>query len=153
MVVPMGMLQSAGAEAQKQAHGWLGPEHFLLALLAEPSIATETLADLGVTYDRFDADLRRLRTVNGQPLPAYDPKQGLRLNPAGQKLSGMARAFAIAGGSARPQALHWLLSMVYMDNAPATHLHAMGVSAAAILEALRRRGVAVPAVEPPIYRA
>ena len=148
-----GMFNRAAAEARKLEHSWIGPEHFLLALLAEPSPATDALAAVDVTYERFETHLRSLRYVSGQPLPAYDPERTLSLNPAAHDLRGLAKGFAIASGSSRRQPLHWLLAMIYMDHTPATHLDSLGVSARAILDALRQRGIAVPAVEPPTYRA
>jgi hypothetical protein len=42
-------------------HGWVGPDHYLLALLAEPSPATEALAEPGVTDDRKGLSRSRAR--------------------------------------------------------------------------------------------
>jgi hypothetical protein len=39
-------------EAKRLDHGWVGTEHFLLALTARPSLAQEALAQLGLTYER-----------------------------------------------------------------------------------------------------
>jgi len=121
-----GMFNRAAAEARKLEHSWIGPEHFLLALLAEPSPATDALAAVDVTYERFETHLRGLRYVSGQPLPAYDPERTLSLNPAAHDLRGLAKGFAIASGSSRRQPLHWLLAMIYMDHTPATHLDSLG---------------------------
>jgi hypothetical protein len=42
--------------------------------------------------------------------------------------------------------------MLYEEYGVAVRLHPRGASQAAILEALRRRGIGVPEVEPPLYR-
>ena len=50
--------RQAFEQARWLEHGWVGPEHFLLALLAESSVASEALAELGVTYDEYVEHLR-----------------------------------------------------------------------------------------------
>jgi hypothetical protein len=58
----------------------------------------------------------------------------------------------LAWGHRWPVPEHFLLAMVYEDDGMAARLHSLGASQPAILEALRRRGVRVPEVEPPAYR-
>ena len=45
-----------------------------------------------------------------------------------------------------------MLAMVYGEHAVGPLLHEAGASEQALLDALARRGVAVPAVDPPVYR-
>ena len=54
--------------------------------------------------------------------------------------------------SHRPEAEHFLLSMTYSEYAIAPLLHRLGSSEQDLLEALARRGVRVPEVDPPLYR-
>jgi len=145
------MLGRASDQARRLNHGWVGPEHYLLALLAEPSTATEALAELGVTYNRLAEELRNQTGDPDWPPPRYD-ENGLSPSPAAYKLDARAEGLALAEGHRVPEPEHFLLAMVYEDYGVAGQLHHLGVSQPAILEALRRRGVRVPEVEPPLYR-
>jgi ATP-dependent Clp protease ATP-binding subunit ClpA len=145
------MLDRAAEQARRLNHGWVGPEHYLLALLAEPSTATEALAELGVTYERLDDYLRNQGEDPDWPPPRYDGK-GLSPNPRTYRLEARAEGLALAWGHRWPAPEHWLLAMVYEDNGVAGQLHHLGASQQAILDALRRRGVRVPDVDPPRYR-
>lgn len=145
---PAGMLSRAAEQARLLDEGWLGPEHFLLALLVEPSDAADALADAGVTHQRLADQVRSMRSVGG----AFDPKVGSSPNPAANRLMGCAIGFAAASGERQPAPRHWLLAMLYVDDRVAMHLHSLGVSAAAVLGSLRSRGVSVPDVEPHVYR-
>jgi ATP-dependent Clp protease ATP-binding subunit ClpA len=147
------MLGRAADQARRLDHGWVGPEHYLLALLAEPSVATEALAEVGVTYDRLDDQLRNQEEEEPEwAPPRYDQAKGLSPNPAAYQLEARAEGLALAWGHRWPEPEHFLLAMVYADDGVAARLHHLGASQPAVLEALRRRGVRVPEVEPPAYR-
>ncbi|SRR6266508_1275090 len=139
-------------QARRLNHGWIGPEHYLLALLAEPSVATQALGDLGVTYDRVREYLQTREGDPDWPDPRYDAQKGLSPNPAAYQLAARAEGFAFAWGHRSPAAEHWLLAMVYAEYEVAQLLHHLGVSQQAVLAALRQRGIRVPNVEPPPYR-
>ena len=141
----------AGAVAQRLDHGWIGTEHVLLALFDEPSPATEALEELGVTRDLAEEAARTMGDIEPRP-PRYDPKAGLSPNPAWYKLTGCAKGLALAAGRRRPGPEHYLLAMVYGEHGVAELLHRVGSSQEALREALARRGVPVPAVDPPAYR-
>jgi Clp amino terminal domain, pathogenicity island component len=145
------LTRQAFEQARWLDHGWVGPEHFLLALLTEASVATEALAEVGVTYDGF---IERMRNQQGDPpVPRYDPEKGLTgPNPAGHQLMGCAKGFAAAWGHRSPAPEHWLLAMVYADDGLAWLLHHYGASQQVLLDALRRRGVHIPDLDPPPYR-
>jgi len=145
------MLGRAADQARRLDHGWVGLEHHLLALLAEPSPATEALAELGVTYDRLAERLRSRTGDPDWPPPSYDGK-GLSPSAATYKLEARAEGLALAWGYRVPEPEHVLLAMVYEDYGVTGLLHHLGASQPAILEALRRRGVRVPEVDPPLYR-
>jgi Clp amino terminal domain, pathogenicity island component len=142
----------AGAEAQRLDHGWIGTEHVLLAVFAEPSPATEALEELGVTRDRVEETARAAGDIEPRP-PRYDPKAGLSPNPAWYKLTGCATGLALAAGRRHPKPEHLLLAMVYEELYPVPGLlHEIGSSERALVDALARRGVPVPAVDPPVYK-
>ena len=109
------MLETA-KQARRLNHGWIGPEHYLLALLAEPSVATEALGDLGVTYDRVREYLQTSEGDPDWPDPRYDAQKGLSPNPGAYRLEARAEGFAFAWGHRSPEAEHWLLAMVYAEH-------------------------------------
>jgi hypothetical protein len=146
------MMLEPAEQARRLNHGWIGPEHYLLALLAEPSVATEALGDLGVTHDRVFEYLQTREGDPDWPEPRYDAQKGLSPNPAAYKLAARAEGFAFAGGHRSPAAEHWLLAMVYAEEEVAPLLHQLGASQQAVLGALRQRGIGVPDVDPPAYR-
>jgi ATP-dependent Clp protease ATP-binding subunit ClpA len=146
---PSSAAYRAADEARRLEHSWIGPEHVLLALFAEPSPATGALEELGVTRDLVEEAARRR---SDPPPPPYEPGQNLSPNPAWYKLTGCAKGLALAAGRRRPDPEHLLLAMVYGEDAVAPLLRRVGASEQALLEALARRGVQVPAVDPPVYR-
>jgi ATP-dependent Clp protease ATP-binding subunit ClpA len=130
------MLGRAADQARRLDHGWVGPEHYLLALLTEPSVATEALAELGVTYDRLDEQLHSQQEEPESALPRYDQAKGLSPNPAAYKLEARAEGLALAWGHRWPVPEHFLLAMVDEDDGMAARLHSLGASQPAILEVL-----------------
>jgi ATP-dependent Clp protease ATP-binding subunit ClpA len=146
------VISRAAAEARRLRQNWLGPCHYLLAVVAEPSIATEVLAELGVTHDRLAQAFGAMNTVNGRRI-RYIKSKGTTTNPAAHDVSGWAKGFAAASGRRRPSPEDWLLAIVYGDNGMVDSvLHELGVSAATIVEAVRRRGLQVPEFEPEEHR-
>lgn len=149
-------IAAAAAEARGLDHGWIGPEHYLLAMLGQPSVAAEVLTGLGVTGDRLRERLA-LRPDDPDswewPPPRYSAGKGLSPSAAAYKLDARAEAFAYAAGRRVPDPEHFLLAMMY-DELSVTSLlhHQFDVSQDAVLDALRRRGIAVPDVPPPRYR-
>src|SRR5438128_1133212 len=53
----------ASHEARRLRQNWIGPEHCLLAILAQPSVATEVMAELGATHESVNAQLLRLKSA------------------------------------------------------------------------------------------
>jgi ATP-dependent Clp protease ATP-binding subunit ClpA len=147
------MLGRASDIARRLDHGWVGTEHFLLALLAKPSVAAEALADVGVTYDRVVDALQGPTGLLWPNFQHYSPERGLSPNPAAYKLEGRAEGLALARGYRSPEPKHWLFAMVYEEHGLVGVLfRRLGTTPAAILDALRRRGARVPDVDPPVYR-
>jgi ATP-dependent Clp protease ATP-binding subunit ClpA len=146
------VISKAAEEARRLRQNWLGPCHYLLALLAEPSTATEALAELGVTHDRLAQAFGAIKTANGRRMP-YIKSKWVQTNPAAHDVSGWAKGFAAASGRRKPSPEDWLLGIVYRDHSMvASVLHELGVSGAAIVDALRRRGLKVPEFEPEEHR-
>ena len=141
----------AGEVARRLEQSWIGPEHVLLALFDEPSVAAEALEELGVSRERVEEDARS-GSRSDPPPPPYAPGIGLSPNPAWYKLTGCAEGLALASGRRRPEPEHYLLAMVYGEHSVAPLLHRAGSSQQALLEALARRGVQVPEVDPPEFR-
>jgi ClpA/ClpB-like protein len=141
----------AGDQARRLEQSWIGTEHVLLALFDEPSPAIEALEELGVTRDRVEEAARAMGRIEPRP-PRYDPRAGLSPNPAWYKLTGCANGLALAAGRRRPGSEDFLLAMVYGEHTVAELLHEVGANEQALLDALARRGVAVPTVDPPVYR-
>jgi hypothetical protein len=96
------MLGSASDVARRLDHGWVGTEHFLLALLTEPSLAAEALADVDVTSDRVVDALQGPTGLLGPNVQHYSPERGLSPNPAAYKLEGRAEGLALAWGFRSP---------------------------------------------------
>jgi ATP-dependent Clp protease ATP-binding subunit ClpA len=146
------VISKATDEARGLRQNWLGPCHYLLAVLAEPSTATEAMGELGVTHDRLAQGVAAMSIVNGRRTP-YIKSKGTTLNPAAYAVRGWADGFATASGRQRPSPEDWLLATIYRNNDMVSAvLHELGVSAAVIVDALRRRGVKVPDFEPEVHR-
>jgi ATP-dependent Clp protease ATP-binding subunit ClpA len=77
----LGFLGPAAAEARALGHNYIGTEHLLLALLAQPSSpAAVALGRLGIAAD--DARDRLLGKLAKPPLPRLDPHAlGAMLGP------------------------------------------------------------------------
>jgi ATP-dependent Clp protease ATP-binding subunit ClpA len=147
------MLDAAFEQARRLDHGWTGTEHLLLALLTKPSVATEALADAGVTHARVLDTLQGPDGLLGPDVQRYSAERGLAPSPRTYKVCARAEGLALAWGHRSPLPEHWLLAMVYEENGLVPHAwHRLGASRAAILDALRRRGVRVPDVDPPEHR-
>lgn len=146
------MISKAAEEARRLRHNWLGPYHYLLALVAEPSIATDAMAQLGLTRHRLDKAFSPINTINGRRIRYFKAK-GITTNPAAHDMTGWAMGFAAASGRRKPSPEDWLLAIIYRDRGMVgSVVHELGVSFAAIVDALRRRGVKVPDYQPEEYR-
>ena len=131
---------------------WLGAEHYLLAVLAEPGVATEVMADLGVTHEGVAGQLARINTFKGRRI-RYLESKGISTNPRAHDVSGWATGFAAAAGRKVPSREDWLLATLYEGGGIVwTVLRELGVSAAAVVDALRQRGVRTPDFNPDVDR-
>ena len=131
---------------------WLGAEHYLLAVLAEPGVATEVMADLGVTHEGVAGQLARINTFKGRRI-RYLESKGISTNPRAHDVSGWATGFAAAAGRKVPSREDWLLATLYEGGGiVSTVLRELGVSAAAVVHAMRQRGVRTPDFNPDVDR-
>jgi Clp amino terminal domain, pathogenicity island component len=147
------MLARPGREAARLDHSYIGSDHYLLALLATPSIASETLEELGITYERVVESVRGRETHIAARSDEEPQRRELSPTPDAYGLMGRAEAFAATAGDRRPRPEHWLLAIVWSSTGSSvTTLHHLGAPQPAVLDGLRRRGVPVPEVEPPLYR-
>jgi hypothetical protein len=145
------VISKAAVEARELRHHWLGGCHYLLAVLAEPSTATQAMAELGATHARLAREFGAINTSNGRRI-RYFASKGVSTNPTAHDVSGWAKGFAAAASRRTPSPEDWLLATVYNDPMVRSILHGLGIRAAAIVEALRRRGVKVPTYEPEEHR-
>lgn len=135
-------------QARALRQNWLGPEHYLLAVLAEPSLATDVMVGLGATHDAVASRLARLKTVNGRQI-RYLESKGIRSNPRAHDVGGWAKGFAGALGRQDPSPEDWLLATLYEGGGiVGSVLDELGVSKAAIVGAMRSRGIKTPDFEP-----
>ena len=146
------VLDQAVREATQLGQSWVGDEHFVLALLATPSVAADTLEALGVTRDEITASLRRWSEYQAQFPMVHDATAGVSPTPAAYGLMGRATAFAASDGISHPRPQHWLLAMVWTTSSAVSTLHHLGASQAAVIDGLRQREVRVPDIDPPLYR-
>lgn len=127
---------------------WLGAEHYLLALLAESGVATDVMAELGVTHERVASQLARMNTFNGRRI-RYLESKGISTNPRAHDVSGWANGFAAAAGRKKPSREDWLLATLYEGGGIVwAVLRELGVSAAAVVDAMRGRGIGTPDFDP-----
>lgn len=123
---------------------WVGPEHFLLAVLAEPGVVREVLAGLGLTHDRLATALAGMKIANGKRL-RYFASKGATTNPAAHQVIGWAQGFAAASGRMKPKPEDWFLAIAYGDCGVAESIvHTLGLSTAALVQAVGAAGVRVP---------
>ncbi len=142
-----GLAAAAEREAVRIGHGFVSPEHVLLALLAgDPDgVAAEALHACGITHD---AHAGRVVAGLAGSIPPVEPDPGVteaRPNPVGHQL--LARAAALAAGLAGAEfgSGHGLLAYVWQpDGRAVVGLRHLSTSARAVLDALAGRGVRLP---------
>jgi ClpA/ClpB-like protein len=135
-------------EAIRLRQNWLGAEHYLLAVLAEPGVATDVMAELGVTHEGVAIRLARTKTANSRRI-RYVASKGITSNPRAHDVNGWANGFAAAAGRQKPGPEDWLLATLYEGGGiVCAVLLEFGVSAAAVVDAMRRRGIRTPDFNP-----
>jgi ATP-dependent Clp protease ATP-binding subunit ClpA len=142
------VIGKAAKEARQMRQNWLGAEHYLLAVLAEPGVATDVMSELGVTQESVAGQLDRMNSFNGKRI-RYLESKGISTNPRAHDVSGWARGFAAAAGRKRPSREDWLLATLYEGGGIVwTVLRELGVSVSTLVDEMRRRGVGTPDFNP-----
>ena len=134
-------------EAEALGHSWLAELHILLGISRTDSRARRALEALGITHERIQEGASEL--LEGS---ASDP-EGSELarwvfNPAGARAINWAEGYATGRGET-PGDDDLLLAILW-DNVcfSAAVFRRLGVSRAAVVEALRREGGSAPDADP-----
>lgn len=128
----------AAEEASRLNCTWVGPEHFLLAILSpafDDSPASKALAQCSITRESVEETVVAKRRVAGSR------RQGLSWNPACHQMLGFATGLAACRGTSEVTAEHVLMAQVYE---PGFAGESPTATRAAVLSALADAGVAVP---------
>ncbi len=147
------LLARAWKEAEELGHSWVGPDHFLLALLrpADESLAAEVLRSCGLTHERFAEEMARaLVRASARKVKEPPEEASPELNPAAYCMMGRAEGMAAGLGQEHVGPEHVVLALLWdtytVTEAVLTHL---AVDAEAIVERLASAGIRVPAVPLP----
>jgi ATP-dependent Clp protease ATP-binding subunit ClpC len=130
------VLERAVAESARLNHEYVGTEHLALALLRfNPGIATSMLQDLGV-------DAEKLRAAIESAVPPAAPRtEGEHSRPfttRAQHVYALAQESAVALGETALGAEHLLAGLVQEPGIGGQILSQHGVTADAVLAALRQ---------------
>lgn len=141
------LLGPAFDEAKALGFSSVGPDEFLLALLAsqEECPATATLAHFGMTHEGFARDLAA-RVYDPPDRTPVDERDAPELNPAAYDLIGRTEGLAIGMGAPGVTLEHVLIAYVW--NLGWMEMN-FGVERAAVIEHLSALGVQVPATPLP----
>lgn len=144
---PNWFLFRAGDEAARLNHGWVGPEHVLLAILARPteSVAAAVLNELGITHERFSERLVA-EIASGDPGAAPTAENGTSTSPVWHELIGRADGLAAGLGSAAVTADHLVIAFVWEPDSGVELEQMFDVKRETIIDALQAAGVATPTV-------
>src|SRR6202521_6437085 len=106
------------------------------------------MSELGVSHEGVARELARMKTVNGKRI-RYVASKGITTNPRAHDVSGWANGFAAAAGRQEPSPEDWLLATLYEGGGVVwAVLRELGVSAAAVVDVMRRRGIRTPDFNP-----
>jgi hypothetical protein len=133
--------------AERLGHGWVGPEHALLAILLGPEDdpAARALREAGLEAAAVE---RRLQEMDSAPPGTRGPMGGRSPNPAFYQMWGRAEGLAAGFGDRQVQATHVLLAMLWDRRRWRFH-EGRGVTREKVLSELRCLGLKVPYGSPP----
>ena len=140
------LMAQARHEALQLHHGWIGPEHVLLAILRQPCSAHELLVALGADVETLREALVSVlgQTAEEQPLAATAQ---LPFTPAARHMLEGSLEAAAALGHSYIGSQHLLLGMLRVgDGLPAQVLGRLGIG-------VERARAAVSGTVPAIERA
>ena len=135
---------SAFREAEKTRTGYVGQEHFLLALLnpEHPTIASEVLSDLGLTYDVVFERIRKWSRPRR--------RKGTTSTPSYQLVLGWTQGIAIGLGNGGVTDEIALLGLAYGTIGDRTLLESFDLDPDEIIAGLKAKGAKTPPLAPPI---
>ena len=135
-------------EARALGHGWLGEVHILLGISRTETRARLALDAVGITHQRIQEAANELlkgstSDPGGPELPRWS------FNPAGAKAINWAEGYA-TGRADEADDDHLLVAVLWDNHCfTAAVFRRLGVSRAAVIEALRREGASAPDADPP----
>lgn len=135
-------------EAEALGHSWLGEVHIVLGISRTETRARRALDAVGITHQRIqEAANELLKESTSDPEGRELPKW--MFNSAGAKAINWAEGYATGRGET-PGEDHLLVAVLWDNRCfTAAVFRRLGVSRAAVAEALRREGGAAPEVDPP----
>jgi hypothetical protein len=144
------LLFGAGEEALRLRHGFVGEEHFLLAMVrpSEKTTAAHVLRESGMDYEVLSAVVVEDFVRSDPPVEEADLDSGIYLNPAAHELMGRAEGLAAALGAGEVNAEHVLLALLWNSGSD-WMFEGCGTTRQAVYERLSARGVPVPVVDLP----
>ena len=136
---------AAREEAARLGSSYVGPEHFLLALLRhdQETVAAHALRDSGADYEALSTALLRALSEQRNEREQHGPTT----NPVAHELVGRAEGIAAGVGADAVTAEHVLLGLLWSDREWSLTL--AGTTREAVYERLRASGVSLPGKLPP----
>jgi ATP-dependent Clp protease ATP-binding subunit ClpA len=140
---------AAWEQAKRLSHHWVGPEHVLLSILLGPEdeLAVRALRASGLRVEIVEQQLEEMNTAG--PRTEKPEEEGSSSNPYFQQVLGRAEGFAASFGAQEPEAVHFLLAMLW-DTRFWQLAEGQGVRRAGVIAELRRLGATLPAAPPPL---
>jgi hypothetical protein len=146
------LLARAWKEAEDLGHSWVGPDHFLLALLrpADESVAADVLRACGLTHERFAEELARVLDKASLGRAKETEQATPELNPAAYCMRGRAEGMATGLGEEQVGPEHVVLAALW-DPYTLTRdvLTNLGVDPENVVSRVASAGIRVPAVPLP----
>jgi hypothetical protein len=136
------LLEAASIEAVSLRQNWIGPEHFILAILATQPTCPSALAlnRLGITHTLVSAALIEGDTSSTSELGSVD----LEVSPAAYELVGRAEGVAAGLAASSVAAEHVLIAYVWDPDTAIEIGSWNGATRDAIIAMLRELDVIVP---------
>jgi len=144
------LLLRAFGEATRLGHGWIGIDHFLLAMLdpGDESQAAEALRRSSLSHESYSRAYEQLLGESDPPPPAYEREKGISPSPAVHRCIGRAEGIAIALESTGTTSEHLLVAILW-DHRSNIVLERLGVTRDEIIAHLSAQNVRVPALNLP----
>jgi hypothetical protein len=145
VVAPSDPLDHAGKQAQQLGHGWIGPEHLVLALLEGRSAAGESLRACGLDHESYRRTFEAASNYIRMRSAEWPAGGGQVVAADTQEVYARAEGIAAAQGSEVVAPQHVLLSLLWARSSlvALTLLERLGATRQRILDELERRGLSL----------